>query len=179
QNSDSDSDKSDDEHGDDVYESGAIMYPKPSWVVQKNDIVYVMDISLKNTYSGKKSTVTTKEVSVEVDIKKGARDGQRITYKGKGKQPRSGPPGDLIVIINRIEYPFFQQRKNSNIYCNLEIDHRVATKGGELCIRHPTGRIVCIRLEPGEIHCKPGMQKVLKNMGIESKDKKRAGDMHI
>ncbi|KAJ1648505.1 Type I HSP40 co-chaperone [Coemansia asiatica] len=177
-NSESDNDDNGSSGDGDVYESGAFVYPKPSWVVQKNDIVYVMDISLRNTYSGKKSTVTTKEISVEVDIKKGVSDGQRVTYKGKGKKPWNGLPGDLIVIINRIEYPFYQHKK-LDIYCSIEIDHRAAIEGSELCIRHPSGKILCVRLDPGEIYRESGMQKVLKSIGLESKDKKRMGDMYL
>ncbi|KAJ2707984.1 Type I HSP40 co-chaperone [Coemansia sp. IMI 203386] len=171
-------DSDEDESASADYEIGPIVYPKPSWVVQKNDIVYVMDMSLRNIYTGKKSTVVTKEASVEVDIKKGAKDGQRITYKGKGKVPRNGPSGDLIVIINRAEYPFFEKRQH-DIYCKIEVGHKIATEGAELCIRHPSGKILCVRLDPGEIHREPSMQKVLKNKGLESKDSKKTGDMHI
>ncbi|KAJ1945642.1 Type I HSP40 co-chaperone [Kickxella alabastrina] len=155
----------------------ALAYPKPSWVVQKNDIVYIADMSLRNIYMGKKSTVSTKDMTIEVDIKKGTKDGERITYKGMGCQQRTGPPGDLVIIINRIEYPLFQQR-NCNIHCSIDIDQTVASKGGELCIRHPSGNIICLELKPGEIRG-PGMQKIFKKMGHPLVGKKDKGDMQV
>ncbi|KAJ1992592.1 Type I HSP40 co-chaperone [Coemansia spiralis] len=153
-----------------------LVYPKPDWVVQKNDIVYIMDMSIRNIYQGKDTTIITKDVMVDISIEQGAKDGRRIVYKGRG-QCSGGAPGDLIVIINRVDYPFYLQKDN-DLFCKIEIDSKVAQGGGELCIRHPSGTIVDFRLNPNEIS-EPSTTKMLEGMGIKSSDGKSAGNMII
>ncbi|KAJ1795871.1 mitochondrial protein import protein MAS5, partial [Coemansia sp. RSA 2399] len=107
------------------------MYPKPEWVAQKNDIVHVVDMSIRNVYQGKKTKVVTKDACVEVDIARGTKDGQRLVYRGKGLRTTGGLPGDLVIIINRIDYPFFLQ-KSIDLFCKIDIDEKVAQGGGEI-----------------------------------------------
>ncbi|KAJ2027031.1 Type I HSP40 co-chaperone [Coemansia sp. S610] len=154
------------------------VYPKPQWVTQKNDIVYVMDVSLRNMYHGKKTTVVTRDISVEIDLVKGMADGQRITYSGKGLKTPGHAPGDLIVIVNRVDYPFFKQLRSGHLQCEVEVDHKMAQGGGDVCIRHPSGNIISLELLPGEIPS-PGHQKILAKMGQASSDKKQAGDLYV
>ncbi|KAJ2486545.1 Type I HSP40 co-chaperone [Coemansia sp. RSA 2320] len=161
-----------------VSEKHAHVYPKPQWVTQKNDVVYVMDVSLRNLYNGKKTMVVTKDISVEVDIMKGMADGQRVTYSGKGLKMPNNESGDLIVIINRVDYPFYRQTGPANMQCEVEVDHKMAQSGGNICIRHPSGNILSLELLPGEIP-KPGYQKIIPGMGQISLDKKFAGDLYI
>ncbi|KAJ2067047.1 Type I HSP40 co-chaperone [Coemansia sp. S2] len=156
----------------------AYVYPKPQWVVQKNDIVYVMDVSLRNLYHGKKTTVVTRDISVEVDLVKGMADGQRVTFAGKGLSIPGQAPGDLIVIINRVDYPFYKQLSAGNLQCEVEVDHKMAQSGGDICIRHPSGNIINLELLPGEIPS-PGYQKVLSKMGQMSSDKTKTGDLYV
>ncbi|KAJ2494296.1 Type I HSP40 co-chaperone, partial [Coemansia sp. RSA 2052] len=159
-------------------ERHAHVYPKPQWVVQKNDVVYVMDVSLRNLYHGKKTTVVTRDISVEVDLVKGMADGQRVTYRGKGLNMAGHAPSDLIVIVNRVDYPFYKQMSAGNLECEVEVDHKMAQGGGSVCIRHPSGNIINLELSPGEVPS-PGYKKVLPKLGQASLDKAQIGDLHV
>src|SRR5260370_12081867 len=53
---------------------------------------------------------------LEVRVKAGTRDGQRIRIAGKGNAgPNGGPPGDLYIIIRIGEHPAFR-RDGDDIY---------------------------------------------------------------
>lgn len=153
------------------------VYPKPAWVTQKNDVVYVMDISLKNMYHGKKTTVRTKHINLEIDIQRDVKDGQRITFAGRGLKPiPNSTPGDLVIIVNRVDYPHYHTI-GCDLHCLVEVDHRIAQSGGQLFLSHPTGNIISLVFGPGEIP-KPGYQKMLTKLGLPGGNQ-LFGDLYI
>ncbi|MGH1366213.1 MAG: molecular chaperone DnaJ [Calditrichia bacterium] len=57
------------------------------------------------------------EETIEVSIPAGVSSGQYLTVQGKGDTgPRSGPAGDLIVVIQEKEHPLFTRHENDVIF---------------------------------------------------------------
>lgn len=67
-----------------------------------------------------------------VKIPAGVDTGTRLRLNGEGDLgSHGGPPGDLYVIINVEEHPFFK-RDGMNIYCQVPISFTKAVFGGEI-----------------------------------------------
>jgi molecular chaperone DnaJ len=75
-----------------------------------------------------------KEKSVEVKIPAGVEDGTRIRYSGLGEAGYfGGPSGDLYVVLNVKEHPFFE-REGTNLQCVIPISFSQASLGTEIKI---------------------------------------------
>lgn len=67
-----------------------------------------------------------------VKIPAGVDTGSRLRLNGEGDLgSHGGPPGDLYVIINVEDHPFFK-RDGMNIYCQVPISFTKAVFGGEI-----------------------------------------------
>ena len=75
-----------------------------------------------------------KEKSVEVKVPAGVEDGTRIRYSGLGEAGYfGGPSGDLYVVLNVKEHPFFE-REGTNLQCVIPISFSQASLGTEIKI---------------------------------------------
>ena len=85
---------------------------------------------------------------LEVRIKPGTRDGQRIRIAGKGNAgARGGPPGDLYVIIRTGEHPVFR-REGDDIFLTVPITATEAALGAKIEVPTIDGRTV-LKIPPG------------------------------
>jgi molecular chaperone DnaJ len=77
---------------------------------------------------------------LEVRIKAGTRDGQRIRLAGKGNAgSRGGPAGDLYVIIRTEQHPVFR-RDGDNIYLTVPVSATEAALGARVEVPTIDGR---------------------------------------
>ena len=77
-----------------------------------------------------------KERKLTVRIPAGIATGQRLRLQGEGEHGTlGGPPGDLFVVIQVQEHPFFQ-RDGNDLYCEIPVNFPTLALGGE--IRVPT-----------------------------------------
>jgi molecular chaperone DnaJ len=77
-----------------------------------------------------------KDRKLTVRIPAGIATGQRLRISGEGEAGLGGGPrGDLYVVIQVQEHPFFQ-RDGNDLYCEVPIDFPTVVLGGE--IRVPT-----------------------------------------
>jgi molecular chaperone DnaJ len=61
------------------------------------------------------------EKVLEIKIPPGVDDGTRLRVSGEGEAgARGGPPGDLYVVLQISEHPFFE-RRGSDLYCTIPI----------------------------------------------------------
>jgi molecular chaperone DnaJ len=73
-----------------------------------------------------------KEKILEIKIPGGVDDGSRLRITGEGESgANGGPPGDLYVVIEVEEHPFFKRQEN-DIYCEIPITFAQAALGGEI-----------------------------------------------
>ena len=101
---------------------------------------------------------------LEVRIKPGTRDGQRIRIAGKGNAGRNGgPAGDLYIIIRTGEHPVFR-RDGDDVYVTVPITAMEAALGAKIEVPTIDGRSQ-LRVPPGT---QSGQKLRLREKGIPS-----------
>jgi molecular chaperone DnaJ len=101
---------------------------------------------------------------LEVRIKAGTRDGQRIRIPGKGNAgAHGGPPGDLFVIIRTGEHPVFR-REGDDIYLSVPVTVTEAALGAKIEVPTIDGRAL-LKIPPGT---QPGQKLRLREKGVPS-----------
>ena len=73
-----------------------------------------------------------REKMIELRIPPGVDTGTRLRVAGEGEPgPNGGPAGDLYVVLEVKEHPFFE-RRGADLYCTIPISIAQATLGTEL-----------------------------------------------
>jgi molecular chaperone DnaJ len=73
-----------------------------------------------------------KERTIELRIPPGVDTGTRLRVQGEGEPgPNGGPAGDLYVVLEVKEHPFFE-RRGADLYCTIPISIAQAALGAEL-----------------------------------------------
>jgi molecular chaperone DnaJ len=74
----------------------------------------------------------SKERKLTVKIPAGIATGQRLRLQGEGEHGVSGgPPGDLYVVVQVQDHPFFR-RDGNDLYCELPVAFTTLALGGEI-----------------------------------------------
>jgi molecular chaperone DnaJ len=104
---------------------------------------------------------------LEVRIKAGTRDGQRIRVPGKGNAGgHGGPPGDLYVIIRTEPHPIFR-REGDDIYLTVPVSATEAALGAKIEVPTIDGRAL-LKIPPGT---QSGQKLRLREKGVPSATK--------
>jgi molecular chaperone DnaJ len=73
-----------------------------------------------------------REKTIELRIPPGVDTGTRLRIAGEGEPgPNKGPAGDLYVVLEVKEHPFFE-RRGADLYCTIPLSIAQATLGAEL-----------------------------------------------
>jgi molecular chaperone DnaJ len=108
--------------------------------------------------------VLSRTEPLEVRIKPGTRDGQRIRIAGKGNAgPHGGPPGDLYVVIRAGDHPVFH-REGDDIYITVPVTATEAALGAKIEVPTIDGRAL-LRVPPGT---QSGQKLRLREKGVPS-----------
>jgi molecular chaperone DnaJ len=108
-------------------------------------------------------TVTHTE-PLEVRIKAGTRDGQRIRVPGKGNAgAHGGPPGDLYAIIRAGDHPIFH-RDGDDISLTVPVSATEAALGAKIEVPTIDGRAL-LKIPPGT---QSGQKLRLREKGVPS-----------
>src|SRR5437660_8527501 len=114
--------------------------------------------------------VVTRAEPLEVRIKAGTRDGQRIRIAGKGNAgSHGGPAGDLYVIIRTENHPVFR-RDGDDIYVNVPVTATEAALGAKIEVPTIDGRAI-LKVPPGT---QSGQKLRLREKGVPSATKEGA-----
>jgi molecular chaperone DnaJ len=109
----------------------------------------------------------TRAEPIEIRIKPGTRDGQRIRLAGKGNAgPHGGQPGDLYVIIRVEDHPIFR-REGDTIYLTVPVSSSEAALGAKIEVPTIDGRTQ-LKIPPGT-QC--GQKLRLRGKGVSSATK--------
>ena len=101
---------------------------------------------------------------LEVRVKAGTRDGQRIRIAGKGNAGiQGGPPGDLYVIIRVGEHPVFR-REGDDIYVTVPVAAWESALGARIEVPTIDGRSQ-LKIPPGT---QSGQKLRLREKGVPS-----------
>jgi molecular chaperone DnaJ len=104
---------------------------------------------------------------LEVRIKAGTRDGQRIRLAGKGNAgAHGGPPGDLYVIIRTGDHPVFH-REGDDIRLTVPVSATEAALGAKIEVPTIDGRTL-LKIPPGT---QSGQKLRLREKGVPSATK--------
>jgi molecular chaperone DnaJ len=117
------------------------------------------------TCHGEGTVMTTEPL--EVRIKAGTRDGQRIRLPGKGNAGgHGGTAGDLYVIIRTEEHPIFR-RDGDDIYLTVPVNATEAALGAKIEVPTIDGRAL-LKIPPGT---QSGQKLRLREKGVPSATK--------
>jgi molecular chaperone DnaJ len=111
--------------------------------------------------------VVTRTEPLEVRIKAGTRDGQRIRIPAKGNAGvHGGPPGDLYVIIRTENHSVFR-REGDDIYVTVPVTATEAALGAKIEVPTIDGRAL-LKVPPGT---QSGQKLRLREKGVPSATK--------
>ncbi len=114
--------------------------------------------------------VVSRTEPLEVRIKPGTRDGQRIRLPGKGNAGlHGGPPGDLYVIIRAGDHPVFR-REGDDIYVTVPVTATEAALGAKIEVPTIDGRAL-LKVPPGT---QSGQKLRLREKGVPTATKEGA-----
>lgn len=116
-----------------------------------------------------------KERRISIDLPAGVSDGSSLILKRKGHAGISGgAPGDLFVVVNIPEHPYFK-RNGDDILVEVPITVGQALGGDTIKIPTLNGEKK-VKIKPGT---EPDTIKTLKGKGMPHLNSRGRGDMHI
>lgn len=116
-----------------------------------------------------------KQKSIHMKIPAGVDTGARLRISGEGEMGfHGGPPGDLYILLNVEEHPFFK-REGNDIYCDIPLSFPQAALGTEIEV--PTlDDVSKLKIPPGT---PSGRIFYLKGKGIQRLGGHRKGDQIV
>lgn len=105
--------------------------------------------------------------TLEVYIKKGMGDNERIPFRGEADQAPDMEAGDVIVVLQQIPHAVFT-RKGANLYIKKTITLYEALAGFTFNIKHLDGRVLEVKGKAGDV-IKPGDFKAIRGEGMPLK----------
>ena len=112
--------------------------------------------------SGKK--VKSDKKVLEVNIDKGMKNNQKITFPGEADQKPGIQPGDVVFVVQQKEHKIFK-RKNDDLLIQQKIPLVEALCGTTFLLTHLDGRKLVVKTQPGEI-VRPGDVKTIDDEGM-------------
>lgn len=121
---------------------------------------------------------TEKLRKLTVKIPAGIATGQRLRLSGEGEAGAlGGPPGDLYVVIQVEEHPFFR-REGNDLACEIPVNFTTLALGGEIKVPSIDGEGVTetVKIPEGTA---TGSVFRLRGKGIKDVSGRGRGDMHV
>lgn len=110
-----------------------------------------------------------------VDIEKGMKDGQEITFYEEGEPVTEGDPGDLKFVIRSVPHAAFT-RDGNNLQMKMSISLVDALVGFKQNIKHLDGHEVSVGTSGVT---KPGEVRKIKGEGMPIYETTRFGDLYV
>jgi DnaJ family protein A protein 2 len=100
--------------------------------------------------SGQQVVPEAKVVTVEID--KGMRSGEKITFAGEADQSPDIPSGDVVIVLKEVNnnFPMFK-RKGDDLLMDRTITLQEALCGFRFQFKHMDGRDVVVQSQEGEV----------------------------
>lgn len=115
---------------------------------------------------------------LEVNVEKGMKHGQKITFSGESDEAPGLLPGDVIFVVQMEEHALFR-RKGADLLIEKEISLAETLCGFSFPIKHLDGRTVTIHNTGGQV-LKPNSLRCIQNEGMPvHKDPFRKGRLFI
>ena len=132
----------------------------------------------RNVRAGSPGRMTERDERVSVDVKRGWRDGTRITYDKRGHQDPSSSAGDadLVVVIKERRHEFLKREKDDLVYEVPSIALRSALVGWKVELKNVDGATVRVAFDDPT---PPGMTKRLRGKGMPNQKTGARGDLIV
>ncbi|MCB0419797.1 MAG: DnaJ domain-containing protein [Bdellovibrionales bacterium] len=169
--------------GDIFRGAGTQQKRRPNGPRKGADLKYTLNITLEECARGCEKSIhfvrkrggKDDTAKLSVTIPAGVKDGQRLKLKNEGDSgSNSGPNGDLYVIIQLIEHPLFQRKKN-DVFMELPISFVDAIIGTSIEVPTLLGK-ASIKVPPGT---HTGQVFRLRGKGFPETSSSSSGDMLI
>jgi len=112
--------------------------------------------------SGKKTTKEKKVLEVQID--KGMKHNQKITFAGEADQKPGMLPGDVVFVVQQKEHPKFI-RKGDDLLMQQRIKLVEALCGCHFVVEHLDKRKLIVKTKEGEL-IRPGDVKTIEDEGM-------------
>jgi DnaJ family protein A protein 2 len=114
----------------------------------------------------KAKKVNAEEIELEVNVDRGMKSGQKVTFRGKANQEPGVTPGDIVIILQEKQDPSCKfVRKGDDLVYQHELTLSEALTGYRFPITQLDGRTLIIESEEGDI-VKPGDIRVIEDEGF-------------
>jgi molecular chaperone DnaJ len=118
---------------------------------------------------------TRREHTVTIDVPPGVSSNNYLTLRGQGQAgPRSGPAGDLIVVLEVQDDPRFE-RHGDDLAFDLPVSFSQAALGAEFTVPLPNGETT-LRVPAGT---QSGTVLSLRGKGLPTLESSHVGDLHV
>jgi curved DNA-binding protein len=146
-----------------------------SFSMPGGDAEAVLDLPLEEAARGGKRRLSLADGrSLEVDIPRGVRDGQRIRLAGQGGPGvGGGPAGDLYLRVRLKPHPLFRVQ-GRDLYVDLRVSPWEAALGGEVPVPTLEGD-ARVKVPPGS---SSGRRLRLRGQGLAGSGGTQAGDLY-
>ena len=122
-------------------------------------------------------TTTVQDKVLEIDVKKGWKEGTKITFPKEGHQSHNKVPADIVFILRDKPHPNFTRDKNNNLLYTSKMSLRSALTGTHLLVPTLDGRTISVNVS--EV-VNPKTTRVIKEEGLPlPKTPGRRGDLVI
>ncbi|MFO7448115.1 MAG: J domain-containing protein [Ignavibacteriaceae bacterium] len=135
-----------------------------------------LKISLEDAFHGNEKEFHIDGRKIRIKITPGIEQGKKLRLKNQGAASTGGGVrGDLYLTIQIDKHPFFE-RKNNDLYYNLNVDVVTAVLGGSKTITTIDGKKVKVKI-PKETDS--GTILRIKSMGMKKGDTEQRGDLFV
>jgi curved DNA-binding protein len=115
---------------------------------QPRDFEQGVEITLQEAYNGATRLLQKSgQPDLEVKIPAGVKTGSRVRVRGQGGKNSKGQAGDLYLVIEVKPDPVFE-RRNSDLYRDLQVDMFTAALGGEARVDTLNG-VIAVKVPAG------------------------------
>lgn len=129
---------------EDLYNGKTVKLAINRSIYEKSDDGTIVD------RAGNRYSKRTERELVEVTVDRGMKNGQRITFEGKGDVMPNQLPGDVVFVVQQNPHEVFQ-RRGSDLIMKKEITLLEALTGVKIVVEHLDGHKVFVSSKPGEV----------------------------
>lgn len=129
-------------------------------------VVHDLKVSLEEVFSGctKKMKISRKRLNPDgctmrnedkiltVDIKRGWKEGTKITFPREGDETPTNIPADVVFVVKDKPHPVFK-REGSDIIYPAKISLREVSDSNFTCLMHQIAKIIISRSNIGRFSC--------------------------
>lgn len=119
-----------------------------SYRVENLDMEATLQVPLSVMLQGGSRRVSVDDKTVDVQIKKGTRPGQKMRLRGMGSYGQNGDRGDLYVTIEA-DIPDGMRLDGDDIHCDVDVPFQTAILGGQMTFVLPDGAKIRVNVPAG------------------------------